>query len=253
MATGTEFKYLEDIVLSKLRNVNSSNEILNKIKLHFKDKINSKRTFERINTFEELFNVLKKRNEICFNKTDAYKITLNVIDDKASFKESEISNLRNEFVNLSKTTDTNELHCGPSTQLLSKEQQNVLQEPHINIGTKKYEAYSLNNIHWDCKSEFSKRKEFEKSVMLQVSERIGSKWRNLARYLDITETIIDQIEIKYNLDLKEKAYQILKMSQSELDFHNWKVKLTHALEKVRRKDLRDWIEENYARERYQFN
>lgn len=47
--------------------------------------------------------------------------------------------------------------------------------------------------------------------MLQVSERIGSKWRNLARYLDITETIIDQIEIKYNLDLKEKAYQVCKI------------------------------------------
>ena len=41
-----------------------------------------------------------------------------------------------------------------------------------------------------------------------VTDRIGNKWRDLARYLNVREEDIDSIGAKYHGDLKEQAYQV---------------------------------------------
>ncbi|XP_051174367.1 uncharacterized protein LOC127290038 [Leptopilina boulardi] len=227
-AFAKDYKSLENNILNKLKHIKLDDESLKKLKFHFVNQINSKRTFERINKFDQLFNVLKKRNIIDHNKIESFNFALDAIQKKELSRE-ENCNLEKEFLNLFITNSY--VTANTSTFI----------EHDLEI-TKNIAILSQQN----CESDLCKKRNFQQKVMLEISDRIGIKWRNLARYLGITEMIIDQTEIKYS-DLKEKAYQILRMSQEQLTFENWRRKLIYALDKVRRRDLCDWIEDIYLK------
>lgn len=54
-------------------------------------------------------------------------------------------------------------------------------------------------------------------VLNRVSDRIGNRWRDMARNLDIREFDIDALDAKYPRDLKEKAYQVNNKLKNELN------------------------------------
>lgn len=78
-------------------------------------------------------------------------------------------------------------------------------------------------------------------VMEKVSEEIGRKWKDLARHLGLREGDINQIETRYPNDLKQRVYACLIKFQKN-NPESMEKKLLKALEKSRRKDLRDEVE-----------
>ncbi|XP_049942262.1 fas-associated death domain protein [Schistocerca serialis cubense] len=78
-------------------------------------------------------------------------------------------------------------------------------------------------------------------VLELVSEEIGRKWKDLARQLGLREGKMNEIEARYPNNLKERVYACLAMFQ-ENNPDGMEKKLLKALEKARRKDLRDQVE-----------
>ncbi|XP_043472143.1 uncharacterized protein LOC122504883 [Leptopilina heterotoma] len=223
----TEFKHNESLdftVLSKLKNIKTNMETLNKLKNHFRHKINSKRAYERIHRFDELYKVLKKRNIISHGKIKVFLDAINNYDG-SSQSQSRIFNLEQEFLNLVVSNVPTDAASGLSLKYESLENNSQ------NCRKNSQSCSNCENRNLD---------DLKKQVMMRISERIGNKWRNLARYLDITESVIDGIEFRYS-DSNEKAYQILRISQGQNAFEKWLKKLKTALIEVRRRDLADWI------------
>ncbi|XP_076228843.1 fas-associated death domain protein isoform X2 [Nomia melanderi] len=82
----------------------------------------------------------------------------------------------------------------------------------------------------------------QQKVLSQICERIGRSWRDTARYLGIPEYQIEIIQHKYPSDMREQSYQALNLCISKYSTDNWKLSLIHALEKARRRDLKELVE-----------
>lgn len=79
-------------------------------------------------------------------------------------------------------------------------------------------------------------------VMLEISERLGRAWKDVARHLGIRECEIDATQSKYPRDFKKQTHEILKIYMSQFDREEWVINLIHALEKARRRDLKEFVE-----------
>ncbi|XP_063985100.1 uncharacterized protein LOC135166610 isoform X1 [Diachasmimorpha longicaudata] len=82
----------------------------------------------------------------------------------------------------------------------------------------------------------------QEQVFQRLSENLGKYWRDVARFLNVKEYEIDAIDEKTHLSPKERAYEALLIFISRCNY-NWKVKIQQALEKARRKDLAEMINE----------
>ncbi|XP_033219137.1 uncharacterized protein LOC117174232 isoform X2 [Belonocnema kinseyi] len=212
----THFKELQDTVLYRLSQSEIKSEALIKLKENFREVIGFKRDFNRICDFASLFTILKKRDELSYNKLEPFKISSDIIGDK--FLRDKILKFEekwqgNEFRDLYE----NAAHSSKAT-------------------SSNMPGYPYNS---------TRETEMGKRALKRISERIGNRWRDMARNLDIREYDIDAIDAKYERDLKEKAYQALIVAQAESDPRRWKSNLMRALVEARRKDLADWIDENY--------
>ncbi|XP_015519912.2 uncharacterized protein LOC107224395 isoform X1 [Neodiprion lecontei] len=85
------------------------------------------------------------------------------------------------------------------------------------------------------------------TVFNGVSEAVGKSWRDVARYLDVREGDIDRIDTQFNSDSKEKAFAALKIFAAKSDLRCWSINLKNALEKARRKDLRNLVDDLLTR------
>ena len=75
-----KFKEIYDLVITRLKD-DAKTETLIKLKQLYKDKINSKRTFDRICDYENLFSVLKKRDELSHEKLNPFLNASTIICD----------------------------------------------------------------------------------------------------------------------------------------------------------------------------
>lgn len=89
---------------------------------------------------------------------------------------------------------------------------------------------------------FTQEMELQQTLLSHLSKRIGRSWRDTVRYLNIPEYQIDAIQNKHPFDLKEQSYEALKLYITQHSDNNWKINLIHALEKARRKDLKELSE-----------
>lgn len=87
----------------------------------------------------------------------------------------------------------------------------------------------------------SKESKLEQIVVLKVSEQLGRSWRDVCRYMNLKEYQIDELENKYPCNLKEQCNQALRICISQNN-SEWKMNLLHALEKGRRKDVKEVVE-----------
>ncbi|XP_076269342.1 fas-associated death domain protein [Rhynchophorus ferrugineus] len=72
-----------------------------------------------------------------------------------------------------------------------------------------------------------------------IRSEIGAKWKEFARALSITEGYIDRLESQHRGNISDMVQEILTF-EHERDFPNmdlWQIRLKHALEEARRKDL----------------
>lgn len=45
-------------------------------------------------------------------------------------------------------------------------------------------------------------------MLLQLKDRLGRSWRDVARHLDIRECEIDAVQSKYPYDLKQQSHEV---------------------------------------------
>ncbi|XP_011698650.1 PREDICTED: fas-associated death domain protein [Wasmannia auropunctata] len=107
---------------------------------------------------------------------------------------------------------------------------------------------SIQTLHCNPEQEeqyklYKRRKLLQETVVLQIKDRLGRSWRDVARHLGIRECEIDAVQSKYPYDLKEQSYEILKIYLSQSDTEQWAINLIRALEKGRRRDLKELVEE----------
>lgn len=223
--------------------------VLNELKLNFAHNIDSKRKLSKVTDLQMLIKLLEKRNIISYDKIEPLQYISNkfVGDSNLADSLTDYENwLRTEpqlhFYNMyqsdevSTVSSTNSGFASNSnlSQYLSAmeraESLNQITQPlHCCLGQEE-----RNN---------NKRKLLQQTVLLQLKDRLGRSWRDVARYLDIRECEIDAVQSKYPHDLKEQSYEILKMYISQSDTERWAINLIRALEKGRRRDLKELVEE----------
>lgn len=79
-------------------------------------------------------------------------------------------------------------------------------------------------------------------IWITIIEEIGIFWRDLGRHLKIRERVIQDID-KQNKPLMAKAKLLIEYYENRADPQKWFLVLCDALEKCRRKDLSNKIQE----------
>lgn len=153
----------------------SQNCDIEKIKQFFVSVINSRRSLSKVKTLNDVFNLLERRYVLHRKEVTILQYM------GVHFKNNKIVQLVKGYAKLN-YLDTQACLCG-STDVSFK-------LPDLNEQTKSPE---------EC---------VEKAI-INVAKNIGKHWKVLARELDVKESHIDEITLKYPTDFHEQALQAL--------------------------------------------
>ncbi|XP_015605873.1 fas-associated death domain protein isoform X2 [Cephus cinctus] len=258
-----KYKQLRESFL-KISELHIDNITLNELKLKYKYCINSNRTMGYIKDLEFLIRVLEKRTILRYNNIEPLKyISTQYVKDPAldlilSKYDTEIKTMEYSpfYKSCSQQSDSSPI---PSMQITNFD--SVRYMPNItyvsvtmvesrlpqSTALPTYDPVELQTQYDPVPitgSSFNKKEQIQRKVFLRISEELGRFWRDLARHLNIRESEIDAIESQTNLDLKNKAYEALKIFASRSDDDSWKSDLLRALDNSRRKDIREMVEKH---------
>lgn len=259
MIVQTRYKYLRDEFV-KIAKPLLNLKALEEIKIKHCDDISSKRKLSSIKDLEKLIYVLEK---YAFLSYDNIKILhyienkyINVLrlqvilkDYEDWFKKLKIPDRFNMYLdddvqpttsnNDQKTCDrtrwANSLEgcacCGSQSNSISQQLENKCK-----VACETKENYTnKENVRYDKESKL------KQTVVLKASELLGRSWRDVCRYMDLKESQIDEIQAVHPYNLKEQCFQALQICISQSD-SQWKINILRALEKGRRKDIKEVIE-----------
>nr|XP_033331695.1 fas-associated death domain protein [Megalopta genalis] len=206
-------------------------KIFDAIKDYYKTYINSKRKLSQIKDLNALMKILEKRDTLSYDNIEP------LVDISNNFlKESHIHTLIKDYKSYLENTEYSKF-CGMykdenehESKPTQKTQVPTTQEKHqISESNTSSQKYSKNLRSYSAQEET-----LQEMVLLQISEKIGRSWRDTVRYLGVPEYQVDIIQNKYPFDIKEQSYKYC--------IDDWKLKLIHALEKARRRDLKELVE-----------
>ncbi|XP_071455669.1 FAS-associated death domain protein [Hetaerina americana] len=89
--------------------------------------------------------------------------------------------------------------------------------------------------------------EIPRHVLDMIADKIGRKWWDMARYLDVSEETIQEIEEKYRSSLKQQAYQALLTFCNQPSNGGKESRLLNALKEARRVDLKTKVERELSK------
>ncbi|XP_070151489.1 fas-associated death domain protein isoform X2 [Polyergus mexicanus] len=201
---------------------------LDELKLNYMHDIDSKRKLSKVTDLQTLIRLLEKRDIVSYDKIEPLQYI-----SKTFVGDPNLETRLHDYENWLRTMPT--LHLcnmyqndeGRSAESFSQ----ITQTLHCCL-----EQEERNNLN-------ERRKLLQQTVLLQLKDRLGRSWRDVARHLDIRECEIDAVQSKYPFDLKEQSYEILRLYISQSDMERWAINLIRALEKGRRKDLKELVEE----------
>ncbi|CAD1473863.1 unnamed protein product [Heterotrigona itama] len=204
---------------------------LNTFKEYYMQYIDSNRKLSQIKDLTTLVKILEKRDILsCYNVKPLLHIS-NYFSNESL--QSKIKDYNIYVKNISYS-----LFCN----MYQKTNENINKDKcEISNTTENSSLQTTSNKH---ENEFTLQYEDQKKNVLlsHLSERIGRSWRDTVRHLDIPEYQIDIIENKYPFNLKEQSYEALKLYMTQYNNNNWKINLINALEKARRRDLKELVE-----------
>ncbi|XP_050446654.1 fas-associated death domain protein isoform X1 [Cataglyphis hispanica] len=221
---------------------------LDELKLNYMHNIDSKRKLSKVTDLQTLIRLLEKRDIVSCDKIEPLRyITKTFVGDL------NLENKLHDYENWLKTMPTlhlcnmyqsDEVFHSISSISESPSSSNLSQST---IG-RSTESFSQTQTHCCLEQEErnslnERRKLLQQTVLLQLKDRLGRSWRDVARHLDIRECEIDAVQSKYPFDLKEQSHEILRIYISQSDTERWAINLIRALEKGRRKDLKELVEE----------
>lgn len=234
----------EFIAISK---IHITSEILEQIKNTYTYEINSKRQISSIKDLRKLIQVLEKRDVLNYDDIKVFhyiqKTYINVPDLEHKLKDYEdrFKSLNSTpncnmylYDNANSSTNRNQQTYGITNSLEdTRNTSNVNQVPE-RLQTRTCKTVSdLNNY---------KIIKLQETVILKIYENLGRSWKNVCRYMGLKEYQIDEIQNRYPYNLKEQSFQGLHICISQND-PEWKINLLNALEKSRRKDIKEIVEE----------
>ncbi|XP_015605874.1 fas-associated death domain protein isoform X3 [Cephus cinctus] len=232
-----KYKQLRESFL-KISELHIDNITLNELKLKYKYCINSNRTMGYIKDLEFLIRVLEKRTILRYNNIEPLKyISTQYVKDPA------LDLILSKYDTEIKTMEYSPFYKSCSQQSVTMVESRLPQSTALPT----YDPVELQTQYDPVPitgSSFNKKEQIQRKVFLRISEELGRFWRDLARHLNIRESEIDAIESQTNLDLKNKAYEALKIFASRSDDDSWKSDLLRALDNSRRKDIREMVEKH---------
>ncbi|XP_034183476.2 fas-associated death domain protein isoform X1 [Osmia lignaria lignaria] len=218
--------------------------ILKVLKEYYTPQIDSNRKLSQIKDLRTLLKVLEKRDYLSYNNVEPlFYISINFLNDLKI--ESKIRDykfhLQNTqtfpLINMYQSKDANK---NKKETDISNVIKSDISQSKIPTNDSKYQT-SQSNVE-SCRTVLEQKAILQQTLLLQISERIGRSWRDTARYLNIPEYQIDAIQNKYPSDLREQSFEALKLYVSQYDTGNWELNLIRALEKARRRDLKELAE-----------
>ncbi|XP_070151487.1 fas-associated death domain protein isoform X1 [Polyergus mexicanus] len=223
---------------------------LDELKLNYMHDIDSKRKLSKVTDLQTLIRLLEKRDIVSYDKIEPLQYI-----SKTFVGDPNLETRLHDYENWLRTMPTlhlcnmyqnDEVFYSISSILESLSSSNLSQST---IG-RSAESFSqiTQTLHCCLEQEErnnlnERRKLLQQTVLLQLKDRLGRSWRDVARHLDIRECEIDAVQSKYPFDLKEQSYEILRLYISQSDMERWAINLIRALEKGRRKDLKELVEE----------
>ncbi|XP_076753506.1 fas-associated death domain protein [Xylocopa sonorina] len=197
---------------------------LNSLKEYYAPCINSNRKLSQIKDIRALLKVLEKRDALSYDNIEPLLYISNNFLNHCEI-QSKLNDYLNYLKNIQYPTSYN-MYRERNTNKHKKSKT-------LNITESTTQTNKCNDEHETA---------LQQMLLSCISERIGRAWRDTVRYLDVPEYQIDAIQIKYPLDLKEQSYEALKLFMYQYSNVDWKIKLIHALEKARRRDLKELVE-----------
>ncbi|XP_072753538.1 fas-associated death domain protein isoform X1 [Anoplolepis gracilipes] len=220
---------------------------LEELKLNYTYDINSKRKLSKVTDLQTLIKLLEKRDIVSYDKIEPLRYISktfvhdpnleSTLHDYENWLETvpllHLCNMyQSDEVSISVSESSSSSNLSQATIARSTESfSQMTQTLHCC-----HEQEERNNLN-------DRRKLLQQQVLLQLKDRLGRSWRDVARHLDIRECEIDAAQSKYPFDLKEQSYEILRIYISQSDTEQWAINLIRALEKGRRKDLKELVEE----------
>ncbi|KAL4706542.1 hypothetical protein ACJJTC_015740 [Scirpophaga incertulas] len=183
-------------------------QLLSSLKEIFRNDINSPRRYEQLTTIGELLKILEIRDVLSENNVEPLKqIAIHIPNNKEllqNINEYELTHTPVEYINFNESTP------------------NAVQNKIVEcVG------------HNDTNEVIDKRKQ---RIIEEVTENIGTFWRDLARSLGIKERDIEEINKNQKLT-DSKATDVMNLYLKKADKQTWFLDLCEALESSRRKDL----------------
>lgn len=237
------YNYLREEFLSAAQ-FHITEGILEVLKEYYKQYINSNRKLSQIKDLRTLLKVLEKRDCLSYiNVEPLYYISNNFLNDfqmgkkiedyKFHVQKVQIVPFINMYQKISVNKEKDETELSNVIKCSTSQSNVITSDP-------KYQAsQSCIESH---KTALDEKAILQQRLFLQISERIGRSWRDTARYLNIPEYQIDEIQCKYPCNLKEQSLEALKLYVSQYDTGSWELNLIRALEKARRRDLKELAE-----------
>ncbi|KAI4473958.1 hypothetical protein M0802_014713 [Mischocyttarus mexicanus] len=226
----------------KISEPSVTTEILEEIKNEYSYDIGSKRKISNIQNLKGLIKVLEKCGILAYDDikplnyivkkyvhTDDLKAILRLYEDW--YKELNYPSYYNMYQNdnaLSLPENNDHETCDRMISL------NSLPENSHNLKLHETPEQLSKTIR-------NKESRLKQMVVLKVSEQLGRSWRDVCRFMNLKEYQIDELENKYPRNLKEQCNQALRICISQNN-SEWKINLLHALEKGRRKDVKEVVE-----------
>ncbi|XP_011065459.1 PREDICTED: fas-associated death domain protein [Acromyrmex echinatior] len=224
--------------------------ILNQMKCNYAHEIDSKRKLSQIKDLKKFIRLLEKRDIMSYSNIEPLwcisKKYIHKSDLESKLQEYESWLEAVSPLSLCNIYQSEVLVPSLASKSCSEHACNsMLSQLLIENSTKPFSSSQTLYCNSEQKEHYNlyERRKLQEAVMLQVKDRLGRSWRDVARHLGITECEIDAIQNKYPYDLKEQSYEILKIYILQSDTEQWAINLIRALEKGRRRDIKELVEE----------
>ncbi|XP_024886802.1 fas-associated death domain protein [Temnothorax curvispinosus] len=230
-------------------------DALDQLKCNYAFEIDSKRKLSMVKDLKMFIRLLEKRNIMSYSDIEPFRyISKRYIHkpDLESKLEDYDSWLKTVPLLPSYKYQSDETSVLPSTSKSTGSESTCnsmcdLSQSSIESTAKLFsnstQTLQCNSEHEEQCNLYKRKKLLQETVLLQVRDRLGRSWRDVARHLGIREYEIDAVQSKYPHDLKEQSYEILKIYMSQCNMEQWAINLIRALEKGRRRDLKELVEE----------
>ncbi|XP_043679388.1 uncharacterized protein LOC122634470 isoform X2 [Vespula pensylvanica] len=204
-------------------------EVLEEIKSEYYYQIGSKRKISGIKDLEELIKLLEKYTIISYDDIKPLYFISSYVKPNLLIRLERYESDYNQAILSKHPCQSYNMYKNNNDQ--GQETFDQMRLPN-SLKESSYKSVLSETAEQFSKASYDQELKLKQIVLLKINEQLGRSWKNICRLLGLKECELNEIENK-NLSIKEQSYQ---------NNSDWKINLLHALEKGRRKDIRENVE-----------